>query len=111
MSERHPPPRSRAHRPRSQGRHRHLLGAVAVSLLAGAPTALTVGCTGQIGTATGASSGPPSAPPPGPTPADMTAKAKNPDLFTVAMSYFPGQVTAGAPKRLSRLTRTQLDLT
>jgi len=111
MSERHPSPRSRAHRPRSEGRLLHPLGALAVSLLVGAPTALTAGCVGQIGTPASASSGPPGATPPGPTPADMMAKAKNPDLFTVAMSYFPGQLTAGAPKRLSRLTRTQLDLT
>jgi hypothetical protein len=67
---------------------------------------LAAGCIGQIGSPSGQAPGPR-----GPTPADQRAQAANPSLFAIAMSYFPGQQAAGAPKRLSRLTRTQLDVT
>jgi len=35
----------------------------------------------------------------------------NPSLDAIATSYFPGQAMTNGPKRLSRLTRTQLDAT
>jgi hypothetical protein len=35
----------------------------------------------------------------------------NPTLAQIAARYFPGQVQASAPKRVFRLTRTQLDIT
>jgi hypothetical protein len=37
--------------------------------------------------------------------------AQGPGLDAVAIQYFPGQVARGSAPRLSRLTRTQLDLT
>src|SRR5689334_19984411 len=54
--------------------------------------------------------------PPATTPADQMRidqmmQAANPDLFAVAQKYFPSTDVASAPKRMSRLTRTQLDLT
>ncbi len=54
--------------------------------------------------------------PPGPTgpspgPSDEELRDKDPELFEVALKYFPGQSAAPGKKRLSRLTRTQLDLT
>ncbi|MDB4981634.1 MAG: hypothetical protein JWM82_2386, partial [Myxococcales bacterium] len=54
--------------------------------------------------------------PPATTPAeqmkiDMMMQAANPDLFAVAAKYFPATAAAGAPKRMSRLTRAQLDAT
>src|SRR5580765_5400684 len=54
--------------------------------------------------------------PPATTPADQMRidqmmQAANPDLFAVAQKYFPATDIANAPKRMSRLTRTQLDLT
>jgi hypothetical protein len=42
---------------------------------------------------------------------DQMMMAANPDLFALASKYFPAQDVGSAPKRLSRLTRTQLDLT
>jgi hypothetical protein len=42
--------------------------------------------------------------------ADMMMQAANPDVFALASKYFPGTDIAAAPKRMSRLTRTQLDL-
>ena len=42
---------------------------------------------------------------------DAAMMAKDPELFRLAALYFPGQTAAGGPKRLFRLTRTQLDLT
>jgi hypothetical protein len=44
-------------------------------------------------------------------PTDGQMKTANPELFTIATKYFPGDAAAGAPKRVSRLTRTQLDAT
>jgi hypothetical protein len=41
-------------------------------------------------------------------PARMTA---NPTLFAIATQYFPGQAATNAPKRVFRLSRTQLDVT
>jgi hypothetical protein len=43
--------------------------------------------------------------------ADDAMQAANASLFEVARRYFPGDDTASGPKRLARLTRTQLDLT
>src|SRR5436190_15770329 len=94
--------------------------------------ALAIGCQGQItdgsgggavppsGAAPGATPGAPAPPatphPPVTTPAeqmriDQMMQAANPDLFALATKYFPSQDVTSAPKRLSRLTRTQLDLT
>jgi hypothetical protein len=42
---------------------------------------------------------------------DMMMQAANPDLFAIAQKYFPTTTLGYAPKRMSRLTRTQLDLT
>ena len=39
------------------------------------------------------------------------AATTNPTLSEIATRYFPGQTAVNAPKRLFRLTRTQLDLT
>jgi hypothetical protein len=36
---------------------------------------------------------------------------ENPSLYTIATQYFPGQAALDAPKRMVRLTRTQMDLT
>ena len=44
-------------------------------------------------------------------PTDGQMKTANPELFAIAARYFPGETAAGAPKRLFRLTRTQLDAT
>jgi uncharacterized protein DUF1588/uncharacterized protein DUF1592 len=63
---------------------------------------LGLGCVGNVGG--GAVGG-------GPTPTDNMMKQTNPDLFAVASKYFPGTTAAMAPKRMVRLTRTQLDLT
>lgn len=43
--------------------------------------------------------------------ADEAMRADDPDLFALATKYFSGTAPESAPKRLSRLTRTQLDLT
>ena len=90
---------------------------------------LAVGCRGQITNGTGGGAAPPSGAAPGATPApaatphppvttpadqmrvDQMMQAANPDLFALASKYFPSQDVTSAPKRLSRLTRTQLDLT
>jgi hypothetical protein len=47
----------------------------------------------------------------GPTAADKMNQATNPDLYAVALKYFPSTDAATAPKRMVRLTRTQLDQT
>jgi hypothetical protein len=108
-----------------QGPHRRpALGALVLTLAAG--------CQGTIGGAPdpGASSGAAGVPgatgaggaagvtphPPATTPAeqmkiDMMMQAANPDLFAIAAKYFPATAVAGAPKRMSRLTRAQLDAT
>ena len=46
---------------------------------------------------------------PGPT--DDELRAKDPELFEIALKYFPEQAAAPGKKRLFRLTRQQLDLT
>jgi hypothetical protein len=46
---------------------------------------------------------------PGPT--DDELRAKDPQLFDIALQYFPGTLAAPGKKRLFRLTRQQLDLT
>lgn len=42
---------------------------------------------------------------------DAMMQAANPTLFEIARKYFPEAAATSAPKRLFRLTRTQLDLT
>ena len=42
---------------------------------------------------------------------DAAMQAQDPELFAIATRYFPGQSATGAPKRLFRLTRLQLDAT
>ncbi len=42
---------------------------------------------------------------------DEKMTAQNPDLFTLALKYFPGEETAAPPERMYRLTRTQMDAT
>lgn len=80
--------------------------------------ALITACQGSIddpgapssGSVGGGASGPePSGPMPGPT--DDELREKDPELFEVALRYFPGQAAAPGKQRLFRLTRTQLDLT
>src|SRR5688500_4225929 len=44
-------------------------------------------------------------------PSDDELRAKDPELFEIALRYFPGQGLSAGPKRLFRLTRTQLDAT
>lgn len=70
-------------------------------------TVLLAGCEGAILT--------PDAPlpldPSDPRKDDEVLKNTDQDLFALANRYFPGQVDGAAPKRLSRLTRRQLDLT
>ncbi len=80
-------------------------------------TALSLGCTGQIRGGGSEQSGSGSGPPgsdvldDGQAAIDDDLQAENPELFEIALKYFPGtDVTPGA-KRLFRLTRTQLDLT
>jgi hypothetical protein len=93
------------------------------ALLLAAPAALA-GCQGRIfdpsGGGTPGVGGAPT-PPAGPHPpatttaaqmkVDAAMQAANPDLFTKASMYFPSQDIALAPKRMSRLTRAQLDVT
>jgi hypothetical protein len=43
--------------------------------------------------------------------ADDAMRAENASLFASALKYFPGSTLVAGPKRLARLTRTQLDLT
>ena len=44
-------------------------------------------------------------------PTDDQLRAKDPELFDVALKYFPGQALAAGKKRMFRLTRQQLDAT
>src|SRR4051812_2502162 len=60
--------------------------------------ALAIGCVGVIGPAKGGDPG-------GGTP------GRDSELAVIAARYFPGQVVANPPKRIQRLTRTQLDVT
>lgn len=87
------------------------------AISSGALLALLTACEGHI---TDAGGGPPEGgglvtpSPSGPTepgPSDEELREKNPELFEVALRYFPGQAAAPGKKRLFRLTRTQLDLT
>jgi hypothetical protein len=95
-----------------------VMGSSALALFA-------LGCDGQI---LGASGSAPNGPPPGSTgadagssgsqngplddgPSDDELRAKDPELFDVALKYFPGTAAAPGRKRLFRLTRQQLDLT
>ena len=99
---------------------------VAISLPAGIRTCVgcvlalgLLGCDGHILGASDASEpglsadpkpgSSPSVPNVGPT--DDELRAKDPELFEVALKYFPEQVAAASKKRLFRLTRQQLDLT
>jgi hypothetical protein len=83
---------------------------------------LALGCDGSI---LGASGSTPNGPPltdgssangagqsgldPGPS--DDELRAKDPELFDIALKYFPETVGTAGKKRLFRLTRPQLDLT
>jgi hypothetical protein len=62
---------------------------------------LGAGCVGTIREPSRGASGP----------TEKEMQGANPQLYSIATKYFPGQATVDAPKRLSRLTRTQLDLT
>jgi hypothetical protein len=64
---------------------------------------LWLGCEGSIVTPAGSSTAP--------APVNSTTEPKPLDLRALASQYFPGEDTVAPPKRLSRLTRTQLDLT
>lgn len=44
-------------------------------------------------------------------PSDDELRAKDPELFEIALKYFPGQTAAPGKTRLFRLTRPQLDAT
>jgi hypothetical protein len=44
-------------------------------------------------------------------PTDDELREKDPELFEIALRYFPGQTSGPGKARLFRLTRTQLDLT
>lgn len=44
-------------------------------------------------------------------PSDDELRAKDPELFDIALQYFPGQSAAPGKRRLFRLTRPQLDST
>ena len=84
------------------------------------------GCAGEIGEpasssrsgtpAAGAGALPGTAAASGPTAQETKARdeamrAANPSLFDTARTYFPNDTGTSAPKRLFRLTRTQLDVT
>src|SRR5262245_58212096 len=84
---------------------------------------LALACEGQIlGSSEG---GPPPGGPqqggenvsagPGPLPmtgpSDDELRAKDPELFDIALKYFPGQTASAGNKRMFRLTRAQLDAT
>jgi len=87
--------------------------------------ALAAGCEGEIGErsvepgahggAAGSTPVAPGLPSPAQTEAQKAAdaqmRAANPTLFETAAKYFPEEAGASAPKRLFRLTRTQLDTT
>jgi hypothetical protein len=91
---------------------RHAIG------LGTALTMLALGCDGQIlGSSGSAPNGPPltdgtpAATPETNGPTDDELRAKDPELFEIALKYFPDQASAPGKKRLFRLTRQQLDLT
>lgn len=60
---------------------------------------------------TGMAGGPGSSPPLTAGPTDDELRAKDPELFDIAVQYFPGQAALAGKKRLFRLTRDQLDIT
>lgn len=83
---------------------------------------LALACQGNILGSSDASQGPPLGTPgsgDGPNadpngtggPTDDELRAKDPELFDVALQYFPSEAAAPGSKRLARLTRQQLDLT
>jgi hypothetical protein len=80
---------------------------------------LLLGCQGSIAGQDGTppDGSMPGGPVPGPGPnlnsgpTDDELRAKDPELFDIALKYFPGQTATAGSKRLFRLTRTQLDLT
>jgi len=96
-----------------------LLGFLSLAALAAACEGRITDAAGGGGATTGAAgAGGPATTPQvtPPTPADqmridMMMQAANPDLFALAQKYFPTTDIASAPKRVSRLTRTQLDIT
>jgi hypothetical protein len=67
--------------------------------------------SGVPGVPGGAGAGAPGLPDPNVAAADAAMRAQNPELFQLASQYFPGTIPTGGPKRLFRLTRTQLDQT
>ena len=69
---------------------------------AGAPRAGAGGATGASGNSTGTG---------GSSTGAAGGATSPPALDDAAGEYFPGQTAAGAPKRVFRLTRTQLDIT
>ncbi len=69
---------------------------------------LGAGCEGTIYDARGihgSSSGPWG------TPGDDGRQTTNPSLYAIALKYFPNEAATDPPKRVFRLTRTQLDVT
>jgi hypothetical protein len=81
------------------------------------PALVGLGCEGSI---LGDSKDSPAPGLPGPStpgpnlssgPSDDELRAKDPELFEIALSYFPGQAATAGDKRLFRLTRRQLDAT
>ncbi len=73
---------------------------------------LATGCTGVIGgPEEGAGHSDATSPDAEQRAIDGDLQAQNPELYAIALQYFPGQDLAPAGKRVFRLTRTQLDLT
>jgi hypothetical protein len=66
--------------------------------------ATLTGSGGQSGSGSGATDG-------GSAPGSPTGAGGAPTVSEIAAKYFPGQVAANAPKRVVRLSRTQLDVT
>jgi hypothetical protein len=80
----------------------------------GAPNTEAGGSVGNTGATGGTTSGSPGAPQAGAggsSVGNAGGSVSPPSLADVAGEYFPGQTATGAPKRLFRLTRTQLDIT
>jgi len=80
-------------------------------LLSVAFAVLGLGCEGTIYEAGGVFGDHGPAGPGGSSPGDPGRMAANPALYAIATQYFPGQATTNAPKRVFRLSRTQLDIT
>jgi hypothetical protein len=89
----------------------------ALRITSAALLALCSACQGRISdpagaTGSGATAGAPNAGGSSTSgPSDDELRGKDPQLFEVALRYFPGQTPAPGKKRLFRLTRAQLDLT